>query len=204
MIKYDGHECIHELLNNKKGSVLDTIRVKNCQLKLTDSICFEASFINLAFLAAGFVDEVYADHPNIKHIMVYRTKKDYLDPGFAIQRTIDSFNEWKDKISSLPIKVELHDMCVSKQKYMSKLQWKLAHDHIQNLYWSIDGNDELYFVTDDLAPNCYYKMYKVLNEYNQDYTIQTFHTMIEKQLVEYPKIKDTINTELDWYPGKSL
>lgn len=198
MIRYDGHECIHEFLNNKKGSALETVRVVNSRLRLADSVCFEASFLNLQMLSSGFVEELHKDHPNIEHVLVYRSRKEYLNPNYASTQAIDSFNKWKTTITDLPIEVEFVDMYVEKEPTMPRIAWSLAFHHIRNLFWCRDGEEHLYFETDKFNPSFYYRLFKVLHSYNKLYRIDEFHDMITKELVDYPKVKDTISRELDY------
>jgi len=198
MIRYDGHECIHELLNNKKGSALETVRVVNSRLRLADSVCFEASFLNLQVLSSGFIQELHRDHPNIKHVLVYRSRKEYLNPNYSSLHTIRLFNEWKQNIMDLPIEVEFVDMHVEKQSTMSRIAWSLAFHHIRNLFWCRNGEEHLYFETNDDSPSFYYKLFKVLHSYNKLYRVDEFHDMLTKELVDYPKIQDTVIRELDY------
>jgi len=198
MIRYDGHDCIHEFLNNKKGSALETVRVINSRLRLADSVCFEASFLNLQMLSSGFIEELYRDHPNIEHVLVYRSRKEYLNPNYSSLHAIASFNEWKKDIHFLPIEVEFVDMYVEKERTMSRIAWSLAFHHIRKLFWCRDGEEHLYFETDDANPSFYYRIFKVLHSYNKLYRIDEFHDMLTKELVDYPKIKDTISRELDY------
>lgn len=198
MIRYDGHECIHEFLNNKKGSALETVRVMNSRLSLADSVCFEASFLNLQVLPYGFIEELHKDHPNIQHVLVYRSRKEYLNPDYASIDVIERFNEWKTTITDLPIEVEFVDMHVQKESTMPRIAWSLAFHHIRKLFWVRDGEEHLYFETNDDSPNFYYKLFKVLHSYNKLYRVDEFHDMITKELVDYPSVIETLKKELHY------
>lgn len=197
MIKVDGHDCIHELLNNKSDSALDTIRVLRARLKHTDSVCVEITFMNLEVVKNGLLDELYTDYPNIKYALLYRTPKQYLDPNYGLNSGILSFNEWKENLDH-PIKTQFVNLSnIMEAKTMTRETWQAAYNHIANLFWPINNNMPLYFEYNEHEPNIYHRFYQVLKKYNPDFTVEEYHDRISKNLKEYPQIIETVKNEIN-------
>ena len=195
MIKVDGHDCWHELLNNKKDSVLNSIRVLRANLAITDSICVEVSWLNLS-LANKLFDEYLDDFPNIQYALFYRSPKEHLNPNYALNDDIEVFNNWMQK--KHPIKTDFMDLRIHNQKYMNQEHIESCIDHLKNnIFWSRNSNYPKYFQTDDSNPNGYYKFFKVISEYKNDgWDIGKYHKIIEDNAIDYPNIIDTIKKEL--------
>lgn len=194
MIKYDGHDCWHELLNNKKQSALDLIRVQRRRLSLTDEICVEVSFLNIGLITNGFFD-IEKDFPNIKYAMLYRTRKNFLDPKYSRIQDIQKFEKWKNHIhKEYNIKIDFIDLDFSKEQSMDMDTWRKSYEYISNLYWVDNGND--YFSTDPSFPTTYYKWFEILSFYNPSFTIEQYHNMIKKNLREYPDIYPCLENEI--------
>ena len=196
MIKVDGHDCIHELLNNRPGSALDTIRLLHARLKRTDSICVEISFMNLEVVKNGLLDEVYADFPNIEYCLLYRTPKAYLDPNYGLNSGILSFNTWRHNLDH-KIQTKFVDLDhIQEARTMTKEHWQQAYDHIGNLFWSRNSNEPLYFNYNPAEPNIYHRFYQVLLKYNPDFRVEEYHDRIRSRLQDYPQIVDTVKQEI--------
>ena len=195
MIKVDGHDCMHELLNNKKNSVLNTIRVLRANLAITDSICVEVSWLNLS-LATRLFDEYLDEFPNIQYALFYRSPKEYLNPNYALENDINGFNNWMN--SEHPIKTDFIDLRIHKQKHMIQKHVELSIGHLKNnIFWSRNSNYTKYFQADDNSPSTYYKFFKVISEYKKDgWSIEKYHNIIKQNAVDYPEINKTIQKEL--------
>lgn len=194
MIKVDGHDCWHELLNNKRGSVLNSIRMLRAGLAKTNSICVEVSWLNLQ-LCTKILEEYLPEFPNIEYAIFYRSHKDYLDPDYGLKPDIDNFNNWMT--SDHPIRSDFLDLRIMKAKHMQSDLLDKAINHIENLHWSINDCVDLYFDVNDELPSTYYKFYKVLSEYRPYYKIESYHNMIRNNLIEYPPIHKTIKQEIN-------
>jgi len=194
MIKVDGHDCWHELLNNKRGSALNTIRMLRAGLSKTDSICVEVSWLNL-LLSTRILDDYLPEFPNIKYAIFYRSHKDYLDPNYGLEEDINNFNSWMN--SKHPIKIDFLDLRIVKAKHMQEDLIDNAIAHVINLHWTINDCLDLYFDVNEKNPTTYYKMYKVLSEYRPKYSIESFHNSIRNNLVEYASLIDTISKEIN-------
>lgn len=192
MIKVDGHDCYHELLNNKKDSVLNTIRVLRANLAITDSICVEVSWLNL-FLATRLFDEYLDEFPNIQYALFYRSPKEYLNPNYALESDINGFNDWMN--SEHPIKTDFVDLRIHKQKYMIPEHIELSIGHLtNNIFWSKNSNYPKYFSkVEDESLSTYYKFFKVISEYKADgWSIEKYHNIIKQNAVDYPEIKSKL------------
>lgn len=195
MIKVDGHDCWHELLNNKRGSALNTIRMLRAGLSKTDSICVEVSWLNISLVSRLF-DEYLDEFPNILYALYYRSPKEHLNPNYALENDINYFNEWMNK--KHPIKTDFLDLRIHKQKHMSQKHVELCIDHLKNnIFWSKNSNYPDYFEVGNNQSSTYYKFYKIISEYKIDgWSIEKYHNIIKENTVEYPNIVETIRKEL--------
>lgn len=194
MIKVDGHNCLHELLNNKSGSALNTIRVLRAGLSITNSICIEVSWLNISF-CTEILNEYLPEFPNISYAIFYRSHIDYLDPGYASEKDINNFNKWM--VEKHPIKTDFMNLRVDK-KIMITDHVNSSIEHLKNnIFWSRNDYYPEYFETDDDFPNTYYRFFKVIDSNKLNgWDIQKYHNIITENTVNYPEIYKTIKKEL--------
>lgn len=183
MIKVDGHDCWHEILNNKKGSVLNTVKILNHNLKQTNSICVEVSWLNL-HQASTVLGQYLPKYPNIKYALFYKSPIEYLNPNYGLDKEIVKFNKWIRSHKS--IKTDFLNLSDISQQKMNPTQVQESMIYLSKLFWHVNSNE--YFDTDDKNPNGYYRWYKVLKQHKPNLAVRDYHKIIKNNMVKYPVI----------------
>ena len=183
MIKVDGHDCWHEILNNKRGSILNTVRILNYNLKQTNSICVEVSWLNL-YHATSIVQKYLPTYPNIKYVLFYKSPIEYLNPNYGLEKEIDKFNTWIK--SHKTVKTEFLNLSNISPQKMNHTQVHQSMIYLSKLFWHVNTNE--YFDTNDKNPNGYYTWYKVLKQPTPNFSVRDYNKIIKNNMVKYPEI----------------
>ena len=175
MIRVDGHDCWHELINNNPENNNDSVDMLRFRLQQTEGICTEISWLSLP--EAENILAYTREFPNIKRAVFYKTNIDYLDPEYCLQEDLDFFCEYQS--NSFDIYVEFQDLNPLNHKPIKQDHLELCLAKLNSLYW-VEKDREFYMETNSNATM--YKWYNMIKLNYPEYSLEQYHNMILNSL----------------------
>jgi hypothetical protein len=182
MTDCSGHDCWHELFNNKCGDPYHLIHNLQERLKNTDTVRVEVNMFNMSMIVV-LIPHLEIEYPNIKTAIIYRTKHKFLDPDYGIRQKRSAFNNWIENInyqSKIDVKFENLEISKCEKSELPVEYHKKLLDRVGNFYWRYEPNNMQRYL--DTAPNNpYFEMYQTINNHIKHFKISDFHEMIKIQ-----------------------
>lgn len=178
MLRVDGHDCWHELLNNDPTTNLHTQDALRLRLVDAEAICTEISWLNINE-AGDILKEYLPEFPNIKRAVFYRSPVPYLNPQYSNSIDLVDFNIFQHSNHKIDVEFQDLDKLVEQQLEMPKLHVDQSLNHLESLYW-IKEDEEFYFKVK--KEETYYKWYQIIHLNKPEYSLDDYHSMIRSKL----------------------
>ena len=182
MLRVDGHDCWHELLNNDPTTNLHLQDALRIRLENAEAICTEISWLNINE-AGDILKEYLPEFPNIKRAVFYRSPVPYLNPQYSNSIDLVDFNIFQHSYHKIDVEFQDLDKLVEQQLEMPKLHVDQSLNHLESLYW-IKEDEEFYFNVE--KEETYYKWYQIIHLNKPEYSLDDYHSMIRSKLNVYP------------------